>query len=125
MNATTCPVLDPAVELVAIVEAVRRLTPSWQRPELFHEAKSEITDRLRRLAGLADGQTWPPMSRPTPPTRAVAPSPRLIVQTRVMVLRAHLHRPPRRHRYPKPPANYDQMTLPFPPIAAQQGIAAA
>ena len=40
---------DLAQELTAIVEHVRRLQPSWQQPERFHEAKSEVVARLRAL----------------------------------------------------------------------------
>lgn len=32
-----------------LIEAVRGLTPNWQSPERFHEAKSLIVDGLRRL----------------------------------------------------------------------------
>lgn len=100
MNMQTAPpALDPATELVEIARAVSRLVPSWQRPELFHEQKSEISARLRRLAGLANGQPWPPVSRPTPPPRIV---PTVEVRVVTVALPRRLLRPPR-HHYPKPP----------------------
>lgn len=41
---------DTAAAMEAIARAVERLTPSWQRPERFHEQKSEILAALRTLA---------------------------------------------------------------------------
>jgi hypothetical protein len=41
---------DTAAELEALITEVRRLQPSWQRPEVFHEQKSEVLARLRTLA---------------------------------------------------------------------------
>src|SRR5215469_12777231 len=101
------PVSDPAAELAAIAAAVQRLTPSWQ----FHLGKSEINARLRRLAGLAAGQPWPPpLSRPTPPPRIIR-----TVEIHVVVLRQHLARRSR-HRYPLPPARCEQqLALPLAP----------
>lgn len=39
-----------ADRLVAVADRLRRLSPSWQNPERFHEAKSELVAELRRLA---------------------------------------------------------------------------
>jgi hypothetical protein len=107
MNVHPPGALDPARELAAIAQAVRQLSPSWERPERFHEAKSEIAARLRHLAGLADGQPWlrAPLSRP-------APQPRIIrtFEIRVVPLPRHLMRP-RRNRFPRPPANTLQLQL--------------
>lgn len=41
---------DAILELAA---RLRRLTPCWQNPERFHEAKSELVNDLRRLARAA------------------------------------------------------------------------
>lgn len=99
------PVLDHAVELAAIARAVRQLSPSWQRPEQFHEQKSEIVGRLRALARVPDKTPWPPLSSP-------APSPPRIVRevqfvTVTIALRPHLLRRSR-HRYPRPPARCER-----------------
>lgn len=53
------PAPDPAAELADIARAVTRLSPEWQQPERFHEAKSEISARLRRLADVSNGAPWP------------------------------------------------------------------
>ncbi len=36
--------------LLELANRLRRLTPCWQNPERFHEAKSELVNDLRRLA---------------------------------------------------------------------------
>jgi hypothetical protein len=41
---------DTAAAIEAIARAVQRLTPSWERPETFHEQKSEIVAALHALA---------------------------------------------------------------------------
>jgi hypothetical protein len=99
MKQQRLPFDDPARELVDIARAVNRLSPSWQRLELFHEQKSEISGRLRRLAGAVDGQPFPPlMTLPAAvKTRVVR-----VCEVRVVVLKRYLRKPPSRHRYPKP-----------------------
>jgi len=37
-------------DILELANRLRRLTPSWQNPERFHEAKSELVNDLRRLA---------------------------------------------------------------------------
>jgi hypothetical protein len=46
---TTPP--DPLARAAALVRSLR---PDWQRPETFHEMKSEALDLLRRVAATAD-----------------------------------------------------------------------
>jgi hypothetical protein len=41
---------DTAAAIDAIAREVQRLTPSWERPETFHEQKAEIIGALRALA---------------------------------------------------------------------------
>jgi hypothetical protein len=41
--------LDATDELDGIARAVRSLVPSWQRPENFHEAKSDCVARINKL----------------------------------------------------------------------------
>ncbi len=41
---------DTAAAIEAIAAEVRRLIPSWERPEAFHERKAEILAALRALA---------------------------------------------------------------------------
>jgi hypothetical protein len=85
MNVPIRPATDPSRELQVIARAVARLSPSWQRPELFHEQKSEISGRLRRLAGVVDGRLWPPLMRLPAPVKT-----RIVRETRVVALRRYL-----------------------------------
>ena len=39
-----------AADLAELARDVQRLAPDHQNPELFHELKSDIADRLRRAA---------------------------------------------------------------------------
>ncbi len=41
-------------DLRHLADLVARLSPSWQQPERFHEAKSEIVAELRRAARALD-----------------------------------------------------------------------
>jgi hypothetical protein len=94
----------PAAELEQLAVAVRRLSPSWQNPERYHEQKSEIAGALLRLSRRLAGKAMPapmPIRRPVmrapiaPPIRVVAVAPVPLVLPRRML------RP--RHRYPRPP----------------------
>jgi hypothetical protein len=38
-----------AASLDQIIRYLQRLTPSWQRPEVFHQFKSELIDKLRTM----------------------------------------------------------------------------
>jgi hypothetical protein len=85
---------DTAAALEAIAREVQRLTPSWQRPEAFHERKSDIVAALRALARgpvlVRQVVRFVPLPAPAAP--------------RVVALQRHLACPARRHRYPSPPA---------------------
>ena len=73
---------------------LRRLTPSWQNPERFHEAKSELIADLRRLAQQA----------PVPTVRRVlVPVERIVERERIV----YLPRPIRRRRTAEQPAVRD------------------
>ena len=62
---------------------LRRLTPNWQNPERFHEAKSELIADLRRLAQQA----------PEPTVRRVlVPVERIIERERVVYLPRRIRR---------------------------------
>ena len=50
LAAASAPASALADELAIIVGLVLRLQPSWQQPDRFHEAKSEVVSRLRALA---------------------------------------------------------------------------
>lgn len=41
---------DTAAAIEALAREVQRLMPSWERPEAYHEQKSEIVAALRALA---------------------------------------------------------------------------
>ncbi|KAA0582704.1 hypothetical protein [Azospirillum sp. Sh1] len=70
----TAPLPDALNELAT---RLRRLTPSWQNPERFHEAKSELIADLRRLARQA----------PEPTVRRVlVPVERIVERERVVYL---------------------------------------
>lgn len=53
-RGTVTPRLDadenPAEAARAIARLAERLAPCWQRPEAFHERKSELIAMARRLA---------------------------------------------------------------------------
>jgi hypothetical protein len=95
---------DPRTELEAIARMVARLSPSWRDPEQFHMAKSEISARLRALAGISTGQPWPPHQPPRSLAQLVMALPPKPSPVRVVCLRPHLY-PVRLHRYPKPPVD--------------------
>jgi hypothetical protein len=114
--------LTPSEELAGLAQQLRRLSPSWQRPELFHETKSEIVGGIlrisRRLAGRAMPAAMPlqvtpprplrlryPAPTPPPPVPPVPVSP---AQPRAATA---LSRRFRRHRYPQPPAHPGQLRL--------------
>jgi hypothetical protein len=40
---------DTAALLDHIIRDLQRLAPSWQRPEVFHQFKSELIDKLRTM----------------------------------------------------------------------------
>lgn len=40
---------DTAALLDHIIRYLQRLAPSWQRPEVFHQFKSELIDKLRTM----------------------------------------------------------------------------
>jgi hypothetical protein len=62
---------------------LRRLTPSWQNPERFHEAKSELIADLRRLAQQA----------PEPTVRRVlVPVERIVERERIVYLPRRIRR---------------------------------
>ncbi|MFP5515449.1 MAG: hypothetical protein ACLGJC_20485 [Alphaproteobacteria bacterium] len=42
--------MSHADDLLELAARLRRLTPCWNNPERFHEAKSELVADLRRLA---------------------------------------------------------------------------
>lgn len=42
--------MSHADDLLELANRLRRLTPCWQNPERFHEAKSELVADLRKLA---------------------------------------------------------------------------
>jgi hypothetical protein len=91
---------DTASQIEAIIRQALRLTPSWQRPELFHEQKSELVDQLRALA------RSPLMTRTVVRFVAIAPPP--VVQSpptphAVQHAPRRTRRPVRRHCYPRPP----------------------
>lgn len=113
----------PAEELQAIAAEVRRLSPSWQRPELFHEAKSELGARLMRLSRRLDLRPAIPLriapvlpvrprytAPPSPPPQPPVPIPPAMPRAAPAAPR----RRSMRHRYPLPPADPRQAGL-FPP----------
>ena len=75
--------LTEALEL--LVQQLQRLTPDWQRPERFHEAKSELVDQLRRLARS-------PVTLPAPRLRFV-PGPERVVERVVYIKVGRRRRP--------------------------------
>ncbi|CBS87045.1 hypothetical protein [Azospirillum lipoferum] len=78
----TAPLPEALNELVG---RLRRLTPCWNNPERFHEAKSELIADLRRLVQQA----------PEPTVRRVlVPVERIVERERVV----YLPRPIRRRR---------------------------
>lgn len=87
----TAPLPDALNELAA---RLRRLTPSWERPERFHEAKSELIADLRLLAQ----QVPEPQAR-----RVLVPVERIVERERVV----YLPRPIRRRRTVEQPAVRD------------------
>ncbi|MDR6770364.1 hypothetical protein [Azospirillum sp. BE72] len=88
----TAPLPEALNELAA---RLRRLTPSWQNPERFHEAKSELVADLRRLARQA----------PEPAVRRVlVPVERVVERERVVYVPI---RPARRRQSAEPPAMQD------------------
>jgi hypothetical protein len=101
---------DTAAAIEAIAREVQRLTPSWQRPEAFHERKAEIIGSLRALARspLVTRRVVRFAPAPTPllpapqslytPGRVLAASPPPIAQRALERPR----RTARRHRYPLP-----------------------
>lgn len=99
---------DPGHELVAIARDLGRLQPSWERPETFHLAKSELVGRLRRLAGVANGMAWPPES--LGPIVRVRFIEREVIKVVVVKIRASLLWR-RKHRYPRPPTAPGQGSL--------------
>jgi hypothetical protein len=92
---------DTVTAIEAIAREVQRLTPSWERPEAFHERKAEIIGSLRALArsplvtrSVVRFITVPaptPLSSPTAP--ASSPG-----QTSSRSASPHTRRS--RHRYP-------------------------
>lgn len=111
---------SPAEELQAIAAELRRLSPSWQRPEIFHETKSELGARLMRLSRRLDMRPAIPLRiapivpvrpRYTPPP---PPSPQLPTPpppTPSCAALAPRRRVSRRHRYPRPGADPRQEAL--------------
>jgi hypothetical protein len=97
---------DTAAAIDAIAREVQRLTPSWERPETFHEQKAEIIGALRALA------RSPLVTRrvvrfiPVPAPAPLPPPPNPALPSGPTSRRAaSLHaRPSRRsrHRYPHP-----------------------
>ncbi len=91
---------DTLAELEGIIREVQRLTPSWQRPEVFHETKSELLARLRSLA------RSPVLVRQLVRFVRVAPAaPRPVAvpaRTRQASSRRASRPRSRRHRYPLP-----------------------
>ncbi len=105
--------ISVAAELHEIAQAVGRLRPDWRDAEQFYEQRSEIIGALRRLARNGHALAPAPLSRPAPPPRVIVRE-----QVRVVLLSRHLVRPPRRHRYPRPPLRCErQLLLKFPPPA--------
>lgn len=87
----TAPLPDALNDIAA---RLRRLTPSWQNPEQFHEAKSDLIADLRRLARQA----------PEPTVRRVlVPVERIVERERVV----YLPRPVRRSSRAEQPAVRD------------------
>ena len=76
-----------AEALADLVGRLRRLTPDWQNPERFHEAKSELVAELLRLAQA-------PLVLP-PPRLRFLPGPERVIERVVYV-------PVRPKRRPKP-----------------------
>ena len=88
----TAPLPDALNDLAT---RLRRLTPCWQNPERFHEAKSELIADLRRLAQRA----------PEPAVRRVlVPVERIVERERVVYVPV---RPMRRRHRADPPALRD------------------
>jgi hypothetical protein len=88
--------LDATDELDGIARAVRSLVPSWQRPENFHEAKSDCVARINKLtASLRRSGVIA-----TAPVRVVVE--RVVERERIVTVTARL-RVRRRHIFPLPP----------------------
>lgn len=77
--------MSHAEALLELANRLRRLSPCWQNPERFHEAKSELVADIRRLAGTA----------PKPEVRRVLVPVEKVVERVVYV---PVPRPPRRRR---------------------------
>jgi hypothetical protein len=105
---------DTAAAIEAITREVQRLTPSWERPETFHERKAEIIGFLRALArsplvtrrvvqfATAPTPLFPPRRSPYTPGR-VPPAANLPASPPVgQRALARPRRTARRHRYPLP-----------------------
>jgi hypothetical protein len=101
MMSSRQQLLDTTDELLAIARAVRSLVPSWQRPEAFHEAKSDCVARINKLAAALQVRLPAPVLNSPVRTRTVEVL-RLVHVERVVTLPARM-RVRRRHRYPLPP----------------------
>ena len=90
---------DTAAAIEAIAREVQRLTPSWERPETFHERKAEIIGTLRTLARapLVTRTVVRFIAASTPAIQSPRPLP---VTPRAPTRQ---RRPAIRHRYPRPP----------------------
>ena len=90
---------DTAAAIEAIVREVQRLTPSWERPETFHERKAEIVGTLRTLARspLVTRTVVRFIAAPTPAIQSPKPLP-VVPRTPT-----RQRRPVTQHCYPRPP----------------------
>jgi hypothetical protein len=108
----------PAEELQAIAAEVRRLSPSWQRPELFHEAKSELGARLMRLSRRLDLRPAIPLriapvlpvrprytAPPSPPPQPTRPDPASHATRSASGAPAAINAPPLSTAASRPPAS--------------------
>ena len=97
MTSIRQQLLDATDELDGIARAVRSLVPSWQRPENFHEAKSDWVARINKLTA----SLHRPGVTAAAPVRIVVE--RIVERERVVTVPPRL-RICRRHIWPCPTA---------------------
>lgn len=91
--------MSHADDILELANRLRRLTPCWQNPERFHEAKSELVNDLRRLAH--------DVPAPQPPRRVLVPVEKVVERVVERIVYVPAPKPQARRAKPCTPSTPD------------------